>query len=149
MKVVANLALNQPLFAMLRKSLWVATALILSLGVPAYAQSTQHPLAQAFSTAMGRADVNGLTALLDDEVELMQPGASGTYRKQVVSSKLEDFLRQNPPARFLLKHQGSSADGQVYAIGQLTTQSGSSYKVLLRAKPAGANYRIFKIDLIQ
>ena len=149
MKVVANLALNQPLFAMLQKSLWVATALVLSLGAPAYAQSEQHPLAQAFSTAMGRADVNGLTALLDDEVELMQPGVSGRYRKQVVSSKLADFLRQNPPARFLLKHQGSSADGQVYAIGQLTTQSGSSYKVLLRAKPAGANYRIFKIDLIQ
>lgn len=131
---------------MIQKLLWIAPALILSLLNPAFGQS-DHPLSRAFSTAISRGDINGLTALLDDEVELTQPGANGTFRKQATSGKLNDFLRQNPPAHFLMKHQGASADGQIYAIGQLTTQSGGSYKVLLRAKPFGNQYRIFKLEV--
>jgi hypothetical protein len=153
MIIIATLAPKQLLFAMVRKFLWMAPVLLLSLTWPVYAQS-EHPLAQAFSSAMSRSDMNSLTALLDDEVELQQPGQNGTYRKSVATGKLADFLRQNPPQSFMLKHQGSSADGQMYAIGQLTTRSGSNYKVLLRAKPngtqsVGGQYKIFKLDILQ
>ncbi len=151
--IIATLALKQLLFSMLRKFLWMAPVLLLCLSAPVYAQS-EHPLARAFSSAISQSDMNSLTALLDDEVELQQPGHNGTCRKNVASGKLADFLRQNPPQSFMLKHQGSSADGQVYAIGQLTTRSGSNYKVLLRAKPngnqqGGGQYKIFKLDFLQ
>lgn len=138
---------DQPLLSMIKNLRWIALFLILGLQTVLYAQVAEPTLAQAFTTAISQGDMNGLTALLGDEVELMQPGASGTFRKSVVSGKIAEFLRHNPPVRFMLKHQGSSADGQMYAIGQLTTQSGNHYKVLLRAKPEGAQYRIFKLDL--
>ncbi|AHM60027.1 hypothetical protein D770_08830 [Flammeovirgaceae bacterium 311] len=148
---------------MIQKFLMVAPVLLICLALPVSAQR-DHPVAQAFSAAIIQTDMNSLTALLDDEVELMQPGANGTYRKQVASGKVADFLRQNPPSQFMVKHQGSSADGQVYAIGQLTTRSGGNYKVVLRARPnAGqpgaaqpnaaqpgvAHYKIFKLDFLQ
>ena len=142
----ATLVLHQPLLSMISKLCWMAPILLLGLHLNGNAQS-EHPLAQAFGAAISRGDMSSLTELLDEEVELLQPGANGTFRKQVVSGKIADFLRKNPPVRFMLKHQGSSADGQVYAIGQLTTQSGSNYKVLVRAKPQGAHYLIFKLDV--
>jgi hypothetical protein len=108
-----------------------------------------HPFSQAFSAAIGRGDTGSLTAMLDEEVELAQRGQSGTFQKQVVAGKLADFFRADPPTAFQLRHQGSSADGQLYAIGQLTTQSGASFKVLLRARPNSTNqYRIIKLDLL-
>ncbi len=122
--------------------------LLVGFVVPAQGQQAI-PLTQAFSTALSKGDVQGLTALLDEEVQLVQPGENGTFRKQAATGKLAVFLRQNPPVSFFMKHQGASADGQVYAIGQLTTQSGGNYKVLLRAKQAGTQYRIFKLDLLQ
>lgn len=133
---------------MLKQVRWLLLLIFMGFGGTLTAQSNQS-LTQAFGTALGRGDVQALTVLLDDEVQLIQPGENGTYHKQAVTGKLAAFLRQNPPVGFLMKHQGSSADGQVYAIGQLTTQSGSHYKVLLRAKPAGSQYRIFKLDLLQ
>lgn len=146
MTKVCTFLLHQTPFFMIRKIGMAATILLLSLQATVYAQ-TEPGFAQAFGVAMSRGDLNSLGAMLDEEVELMQPGSNGTFQRQVVKGKIADFLRQNPPAKFLMKHQGASADGQVYAIGQLTTQSGSSYKVLLRAKPEGAHYRIFKLDL--
>ena len=134
---------------MVQKIRWMAPALLLCLCNSLFAQ-TEHPLTKAFSSAISRGDIHELTALLDEEVELMQPGEKGTFRKQAATGKLAVFLRQNPPVSFLMKHQGSSADGQVYVIGQLTTNSGSNYKVLLRAKPSGgAQHRIFKLDFLQ
>lgn len=131
-----------------RKIIWLASLILISMQYQLLAQGEKQ-LSQTFGTALSQGDVNGLINLLDEEVELMQPGEGGKYRKQVVSGKLAEFLKKNPPASFLVKHQGSSADGQIYAIGQLTTQSGNHYKVLMRAKPAGAHYRIFKLDLLQ
>lgn len=133
---------------MLKQVRWLLLLIFLGFSGTLAAQTNQS-LAQAFSTALGKGDTQALTLLLDDEVELIQPGENGTYRKQAVTGKLAAFLRQNPPVSFLMKHQGASADGQVYAIGQLTTQSGGHYKVLLRARPFGSQYRIFKLDLLQ
>lgn len=133
----------------MKKPLWIMLMLIMGLSGSVYAQ-VEHPVAKAFSAALSQGDMSSLSALLDEEVELIQPGETGTFRKQAVTGKLAAFFRQNPPVRFMMKHQGSSADGQVYAIGQLTTQSGGNYKVLLRAKSSGgAQYRIFKLDLVQ
>ncbi|EMR01644.1 DUF4783 domain-containing protein [Cesiribacter andamanensis] len=110
---------------------------------------TPPPVLQAFSSAFGKGDTAGLNSLLHEEVELVERGKSGTYQRQVVAGKLADFFRANPPAGFQLRHQGSSADGQLYAIGQLTTQSGSSVKVLIRARALPGNqYKIIKLDLL-
>lgn len=148
MNKLITLASTKTLLPMIQKFLWIAPALMLCLLKPAYSQ-TEHPFSQVFSTAISRADVGSLTDLLDEEVELTRPGENGTFRKQAVSHKLNDFLKKNPPARFLMKHQGASADGQLYAIGQLTTQTGGTYKVLLRARPEGSHYRIFKLEVLQ
>lgn len=142
------LCLVEPPLAMTKQFFFLVPVLLLGLVGTINAQ-VAHPVAKAFSTALNEGDVSSLSALLDDEVELMQPGETGTFLKQAATRKLAAFLRQNPPTRFMMKHQGSSADGQVYAIGQLTTESGSNYKVLLRAKQSGSEYRIFKLDLVQ
>lgn len=142
------MALNQSLLFMKNKLFCLLPILLLVLSSAAQAQ-TNHPFTQAFTTALSRGDAGGLSLLLGDEVELQQPGATGTFRKQVVAGKLADFLRQNPPAKFMVRHQGASADGQMYAIGQLTTQAGGNYKVLLRAKPEGNQYRIVKLDFLK
>jgi hypothetical protein len=146
---VFTLCLKQLFLPMMKKSLWIVLLLLGGLSGSVYAQS-EHPVAKAFGAALSQGDISSLSALLDEEVELMHPGETGTFRKQAVTGKLAAFFRQNPPARFMMKHQGSSADGQVYAIGQLTTRSGGNYKVLLRAKSSGGTqYRIFKLDLVQ
>ncbi len=133
---------------MIRKFTSAVPLFMLCLLSHVSAQS-EHPVAKAFGTALSQGDISSLSAMLDEEVELLQPGETGKFRKQAATGKLAAFLRNNPPASFLVKHQGSSTDGQVYAIGHFTTQSGSNYKVLLRAKPQGAHYRIFKLDLVQ
>lgn len=133
---------------MIRKFTTIVPLLMLCLLSRVFAQA-EHPVTKAFGTALSQGDISSLSAMMDDEVELLQPGETGKFRKQAATGKLAAFLRQNPPASFMVKHQGSSADGQVYAIGQYTSQTGGNYKVLLRAKPLGNQYRIFKLDLIQ
>lgn len=122
--------------------------LLLLFSVSVVAQNN-HPLSQAFTAALAKGDAASLSSLLDEEVEFAQTGASGTYRKQLVLNKLSEFFGANPPLRFVMKHQGSSADGQLYAIGQLTTQAGKNFKVLLRARPSGSQYRIMKLEVLQ
>ncbi|MFA0961591.1 DUF4783 domain-containing protein [Roseivirga sp. BDSF3-8] len=88
-----------------------------------------------------------LSLYLNDVVELYFYGEMSSYSRTQAEYVLKDFFKENPPRNFIYKHQGSSKDGQLYAIGEYTYDNGT-YSILLRIKEFEGKLRIFKIDFI-
>ena len=78
----------------------------------------------------------------DDSASVMRPHSSTQqFDIQLPSEEVEE----TPPANFEYLHQGSSNEGQKYAIGKYTSKAGS-YRVFVVVKQARGSYRIDTID---
>jgi hypothetical protein len=78
-------------------------------------------------------------------VEIGLNGEKASYSQAQAEFILKDFFAKTPPAGFEYLHQGSSNEGQKYAIGKYTSK-GVSYRVFVVVKQAGGAYKIDTID---
>ena len=78
-------------------------------------------------------------------VEVGLNGDKASYSQAQAEFVLRDFFSKNPPASFDYLHQGSSNEGQKYAIGKYMSK-GVSYRVFVVVKQAGGAYKIDTID---
>jgi len=81
----------------------------------------------------------------NNSVEIGLNGDKASYSQAQAEFVLKDFFAKTPPAGFEFLHQGSSNEGQKYAIGKYTAKSGS-YRVFIVVKQAGSAYKIDTID---
>ena len=102
---------------------------------------------QQFSTAFQSGNASSLSRMLDDEVDYQYQGTEGRFSRVEAENSLRFFFSKSKPAQFEFKHQGSSADGQLYGIGQLKTEEGKQYRVTCRARAVGPSYRIIRLDI--
>lgn len=100
------------------------------------------------SKAMQSGNTVLLSQLLHDRIEISSNGKEGSYDREQAKAMLFQFFQDNGPLNFNLKHKGTSADGQVYMIGQLETKGGQQFKIVCRAKNHSYGYRVFKLDLV-
>jgi len=78
---------------------------------------------------------------LNKSTDLDFDGDNSSYGKTQAEIVLKEFFKKNPPTDFKIIHQGASKAGSPYIIGQYSFKSGS-YRVLIRLKEEGTNYRV-------
>ena len=100
------------------------------------------------SKAMQSGNTVLLSQLFHDQIDISSNGKEGSYNREQAQAMLYQFFQDNRPLNFNLKHKGTSADGQVYMIGQLETKGGQQFKIICRAKSHSTGYKVFKLDMV-
>lgn len=93
------------------------------------------------SDAMKAGNAKELVKYFNETVELKIDGGSANYSKNQSEVVLRKFFQKNPTRGFFYVHNGSSAEGLRYAIGQYSTDSGE-YRMVLFLKPNEGSYVI-------
>lgn len=114
--------------------------LLMNISVSAQGDVISHVRA-----AMKTGSSKELTRYFHDNVEMIFDGQPSDYSRTQAEFVLKDFFKKYPPIDFQYIHQGASKEGIKYAIGKYAFDNGS-FRVLLRAKEFGNNYRIYSID---
>lgn len=102
--------------------------------MPLAAQSFDGALKQ-MKTAISAGDYSGLSDLFSASVDLTVRDTDGIFSKVQAKGVLKNFFENDKPKSFQIKHQGSSNDGTVYAIGLFVSDKGS-YRVYALFKNA-------------
>jgi len=89
-----------------------------------------------------------LAKYFNETIELNINGESANYSSVHAEIYLKDFFKKYEPVDFEYAHQGSSSEGQKYAIGNYSF-SGGSFRVLIRAKSFNGTYRIYIVDFLK
>lgn len=98
-------------------------------------------------SAIASGNATTLSQYLGSSVELELPGESeGMYSKQQAQMILKRFFEKNAPASFKIVHQGNSATGSRYAVGDFKTKTNKTYRVTVYIKKNGENYLIQEIE---
>lgn len=122
--------------------------ILLSVWVLPLAVQAQSEVMNDIRAAIKSGSSKELSQYLNSEVELYFYGEMSSYSRTQAEYVLKDFFKENPPRNFIYKHQGSSKDGQLYAIGEYTYDNGT-YSILLRIKEFNGELKIFKVDFIK
>jgi len=102
--------------------------------MPLAAQSFDGALKQ-MKTAISAGNYSSLSDLFSNSVDLTVKDTDGIFSKAQAKGVLKSFFENDKPKSFQLKHQGSSNDGTVYAIGLYVSTKGS-YRVYALFKNA-------------
>jgi hypothetical protein len=102
--------------------------------LPLSAQSFDVALKQ-MKTAIHAGDYSSLSDLFSASVDLTVRDTDGIFSKAQAKGVLKSFFENDKPKSFQVKHQGSSNDGTVYAIGLYISNKGS-YRVYALFKNA-------------
>ena len=94
------------------------------------------------SESIKSGDVKSLSRSFNNSIDLTVGSQENTYSKAQAEQVLRDFFNENKPSSFSIIHQGLSKEGAKYAIGQLLTTHGKSYRVYLYIKQEGGAFLI-------
>jgi len=96
-------------------------------------------------TAIRNGSARDLARYFNNTVEIGFDGDKSTYSKTQAEFVLKDFFSKNTPTNLELNHQGSSDQGQRYAIGTYTTKAGA-YRVFVVVKQINGKYLVDTVD---
>lgn len=109
--------------------------------------NTQRDVFTDIESAISVGNAGKLTELLNTSVELELPGEQeGIYSKQQVVVILNRFFNRYPPTSFKIVHQGYSAVGSKFAVGDYTTGAEKTFRVTIFVKRHGETYLIQEIE---
>jgi len=100
--------------------------------------------------ALSRNDLNSLSAMLDDRVEICFDNRVQYLDKEATISAVRAFLSQNPPKSCAQMHTGASkGNASNYVIGSLASSNGKNFRVFIFVSEKGDKKIIqeLKIDL--
>lgn len=80
------------------------------------------------SNAIRTGNAKQLVAYIGPNVDLTIGSQEAVYSKVQAEQIIRDFFSKNPPKSFTVLHKGSSKEGTQYAIGNLVTASGKSFR---------------------
>ena len=110
----------------------------------AMAQSGDEAL-NSVKGAIKAASAKDVARFFNNSVEVGVNGDKASYSQAQAEFVLRDFFSKNPVSSFDYMHQGSSNEGQKYAIGKYVSKTGS-YRVFVVVKQFGGSYKIDTID---
>ena len=97
--------------------------------------------------ALASGDADALGLYFDQQIEVVLTNKEGRMAKTEAIQAVKTFFAQNKPSGFSNMHQGDSKNsGAKYAIGNLTTASGT-YRVYVYMKYNGATPVIQEIRI--
>ena len=126
------------------KFIFITTFLAFFATVVAFAQNGDDALNNV-RAAVKAGSAKEVARYFNNSVEVGLNGEKASYSRAQAEFVLRDFFSKTQPATFEYLHQGSSNEGQKYAIGKYTSKAGS-YRVFVVVKQAAGSYRIDTID---
>ena len=103
---------------------------------------TQPDVCDDISSTIGAGDSKQLASYFDNMVELTIMNREDTYSKTQAELIVRDFFSKNPPKSFAIIHKGSSKEGTLFAIGNLTSTKGAVFRTSFLARQSGGKYLI-------
>lgn len=94
------------------------------------------------------ANIKELSKNFNTTIDLLLPSVEGSYSKTQAELILKDFFEKNPPKNLTVKHQGSSNDGSLYAIGTYSTDK-LNYRTYILLKKINDKYLIHQLQFEQ
>lgn len=113
--------------------------------MPLFAQSLDDAVKQ-MKSAIAKGDYSTLSNLFSDSVDLTLGDTDGIYSKTQAKGVLKSFFEREKPKSFQLKHQGSSNDGTIYAIGTFVSIN-RSYRVYALFKEKQGNTKVVQFQI--
>ena len=86
------------------------------------------------SSAMQAANAKQIAVYFNTSVELTILNQEDVYSKAQAELLLKDFFTKNPPKTFAFVHKGSSKEGTLFAVGNLVTANGKTFRTSLVIK---------------
>jgi hypothetical protein len=80
-------------------------------------------------------------------VDLSTPAQEGTLSKVQAGMILKTFFKNNPPARFDVKQQGSSTDGSRFTIGTYTSSNGKTFRILFLVRKVDTEFKVHMLEI--
>lgn len=102
----------------------LALCLIASLPVFAFPGDIYDEIAAAIRTGNAKEVSNYFSSNIDMTILTQE----SMYSKAQAEIVLKDFFAKNPPKSFVLIHKGTSKEGSMYAIGNMESSSGSTFR---------------------
>jgi hypothetical protein len=92
-------------------------------------QSFAMDVFDSISTAIRNGDYHQVAAYFGTSVDLTIIDQENVYSRAQAELVLKDFFDKNHPKSFTILHKGTSHEKTQYAIGNLTTMNGKSFRV--------------------
>lgn len=85
-------------------------------------------------------DAHQLATFFGNSIDLTIMDQENVYSKAQAEFVLKDFFSKNHPKSFTIIHKGSSPEGTQYAIGNLISANGKTFRTSFYLKNNGGKY---------
>ena len=92
------------------------------------------------ANAIRSGDSKQIAYYFSNNVDLTILNQEDVYSKAQAELIVKDFLGKNSPKTFAILHKGSSKEGTLYAIGNLSTLNGKMFRVSFFVKMTSGKY---------
>jgi hypothetical protein len=92
------------------------------------------------ANAIRSGDSRQIASYFSNNVDLTILNQEDVYSKAQAELIVKDFLGKNSPKAFTILHKGSSKEGTLYAIGNMVTLNGKTFRVSFFVKMTSGKY---------
>lgn len=90
-------------------------------------------------------DAKQLSTYFGATLDLTIVNREDVYSKAQAEQVIKDFFSKNAPKTFTIIHKGSSPEGTQYAIGNLVTSSGKTFRTSFYFKNSGGKNTLMEL----
>jgi len=94
------------------------------------------------ANAIRSGDSKQIAMYFGNSIDLTIMNQEDVYSKAQAELIVKDFLYKNSPKTFSILHKGSSKEGTLYAIGNLVTLNGKTFRTSFFVKMGAGKYII-------
>jgi hypothetical protein len=94
------------------------------------------------ANAIRSGDSKQIASYFSNNIDLTILNQEDVYSKAQAELIVKDFLSKNSPKSFSILHKGSSKEGTIYAIGNLSTMNGKTFRVSFFVKMTSGKYML-------
>ena len=94
------------------------------------------------SKAIGAGDAKQIASLFGSSIDLTLLNQEDIYSKAQAELMIKDFFLKNPPKSFSIVHKGSSKEGTLFAVGNLTSTNGKTFRVSVVLKASQGKHLV-------
>ena len=92
------------------------------------------------ANAIRSGDARQIATFFGNTIDLTIIDQENVYSKAQAELILKDFFTKNPPKSFNILHKGASPEGTQYAIGNLVTSNGKTFRTSFYVKNTNNKY---------
>jgi hypothetical protein len=96
--------------------------------------------------AIAAGDFSKLATYFDAAIDLTLPQNSGNFSKKQAAVILKQFFEHNPPAEFIIQHEGLTNDNAVHLIGNYKSTNEKTFRTLILLKKLNGKHLIRQLQ---